>query len=216
MMVPIAVSRKTGAIASWIACVIATMWASAGGTAVAKPGNDDRQHAHHDDAEDDRGEVSLDPRDVAEEEAGIGERSDPGDGADRVVEAVFARLHLGHAGDERDVRAHDRDEARDHDRLAAMALVEGVRTFEMLRVEPARAAVGEEVLAEPAPDRVIDAVAAECGEREDDEEEMHVEPLARRRDGTGHEEERIAGKERRHHESRLREDDREKDAVDPD
>src|SRR5688572_28827210 len=79
MIVPIAVSRNTGATASWITRVMSKTCASRTGmarilAAAAVPGDHDGNQAHHDDPDDDRREVAADPGNVAEEVAGVAER----------------------------------------------------------------------------------------------------------------------------------------------
>ena len=60
---------------------------------------------------------------------------DPADGADHVEGEKAPVPHLTDAGDERRERANDRHEARDDDRLTAVALVELLRSEEVLLVE---------------------------------------------------------------------------------
>src|SRR5688500_824571 len=159
----IAVSRKTGAMASWMTWVMSSKAGMARLRPLARlhPGPHDRHQAHDDDADDDQGEVALDPRDVAEEEAGVAERAHPQHRAHDVEHGEARGLHGAQARDERDVGAHDRQEARDHHRLAAVLLVERMRGLEVLGVQPAAALVDEETLAQPAAARVVDQVAGD-------------------------------------------------------
>src|SRR6478672_8871957 len=129
MMVAMADSRNTGAMASWMTRVMSKTWESMSGGLLLElglgEGVRERQQAHGDDADDDRGEVAADPRDVAEEEPRVEEQPHPRHAAGDVVERVFLGAHERHAGHERHVGADDGQEARDHHRLAAVALVEG-------------------------------------------------------------------------------------------
>src|SRR4029079_10239867 len=142
MIVPIAVSRKTGATASWMVRLMSKTCASRTGMArillpLLEPGEDDRDHAEDDDPDDDRRQVVADPGDVAEEVPGIGDRGDPRDRARDVEEREAQRLHLPQPRHERDVGPDDREEPRDHHRLASVALIESVRLLQVHRIEEA-------------------------------------------------------------------------------
>ena len=70
--------------------------------------------------------------------AGIDQRRDPRDGADHVVGQEPAVGHPADAGEKRRKRAHDRHEAADDDREAAVFFVEALRALQIFRLEPAR------------------------------------------------------------------------------
>src|SRR6201998_3863238 len=72
---------------------------------------DQRRHERNeDDADHDPHQVVLHPRDVAEEETGIGKRAHPRRGTEAVVSEKLAVGHLAHSGEERWEGAHDRTE----------------------------------------------------------------------------------------------------------
>ena len=93
------------------------------------------QHRHQrndDDADHDPNQVVLHPRDVAEQVAGIRERGHPRSGADHVVADELGVGHGADSGEEWREGAHDRHEAADDDREAAVLLVEAVRALQVL------------------------------------------------------------------------------------
>jgi hypothetical protein len=79
--------------------------------------------------------------------------------ADDVEHGEAPVAHRSDARDERRERPHDRDEARQDDRLAAVLLVEALRAHEVLLVEEARAFVREHLGADLAADPVVHRVA---------------------------------------------------------
>src|SRR5687767_14602974 len=89
----IAVSRKTGAIASWMTWVMSSKAGMLTRAARPQPGPDERQQAHDDDADDDQGEVSLDPGNVADEESGVAERAHPQHRAHDVEQGEASGIH---------------------------------------------------------------------------------------------------------------------------
>ena len=70
--------------------------------------------------------------------------NDPADAAEDVERQEAAVVHLADAGDDGRERAHERHEARDDDRLAAVALVELLRAQEVLAREEQRLLALEE------------------------------------------------------------------------
>src|SRR6187455_339282 len=110
----IAVSRNTGAMDSWMTCVMSSkagmappVYRRLAFPAGLEPRPDHGHEAHGDDPDDDQREVALDPGDVAEEETGVGERGDPQQGAHHVEGGEAPRVHGAQARHERDVGAHD-------------------------------------------------------------------------------------------------------------
>ena len=67
---------------------------------------------------------------------------------------------------------------------------------------------------DPRPDEVVHVVAQERGEDEKRSQDPHVE-TAQAGDGPRGEQQRVTRQERRHHQSRLAEDDEEQDQVGP-
>src|SRR5262249_35766188 len=121
--------------------------------------------------------------------------------------------HLRRPRHERHERADDRDEASEDHRLAAVLLEERVRAIEILLVQQARARL-KHTRSDETADAVVDRVAGEGG---GDEQRQHRRDaqFARRAQGAGREQQRVAWKKRRDDESGLREDDREQNRVDP-
>ena len=124
-------------------------------------------------------------------------------------------MHLSDAGHERGKRPHDRHKASQNDRLAAVAVVEGLRLLQMLVLQkPGIEREGPG--ADPPPQKIIDRVPQDRGDREEDKERHETEIVRiERRHGAGGEEERIARQEGHDDEARLAEDDREQKDVDP-
>ena len=125
-------------------------------------------------------------------------------------------MHPSHSGDERRERAHDGDEAGEDDGLAAVFPVKCVRLVQMAPFENPGVWVGEEFSAEESADRVIAGVARDGRGEEDGGEQVCVHRCSGlRRDGARHEQQRVAGQERRDDQSGLAEDDGEEDGVSP-
>src|SRR5690606_37024887 len=106
-------------------------WLSGGvGSAGARPpGFDDQGHQRDRDHADDReAEVLLHDRLIAEEVAEQTETPDPKNSAADVEREKSRIAHASHSGDERRERAHDRHEPREHHGLAAVLLIEPLRT----------------------------------------------------------------------------------------
>ena len=97
----------------------------------------DRQQRDHDDPQDHEREVVLHDRDVAERVAGPHAGAHPDQASDDVVGGEPGVRHRADPGDERGERPDDRHEARQEDRLAAVALVEGPRADQVLSLQEA-------------------------------------------------------------------------------
>jgi len=102
--------------------------------------HDHRHHRDQNDRDDNQREVLLDKLVVAEPVAAENKHRDPGNAAHDVVDDELGVVHRPDAGHKRRERPHDRHEASDNDRLAAVFLVEGVRAIEMLLLEEAEIA----------------------------------------------------------------------------
>jgi len=173
-----------------------------------------RQDRDEDDRHDQVVQVALHHRQVAEEIAGVAEQGDPGDGADHVVGGEAAVGHVAHAGDEGGEGAHDGHEAGEDDGLAAVSGVEGLGDLQMAAAEDLRVRVGEQPDAEEAADAVVDGVAENGGDDQQNHHQVDVHRVLGG-DGASDEQQRVARQERRHHQAGLAEDDQEQDAVDP-
>src|SRR5688572_1480579 len=173
-----------------------------------------RQDRHEDDAEDDQREVIADGGDVAEGPAGEEAHRHPEDRPDDGVRREAPVRHAADARHEGRERAHDRHEARNDDRLAAVLLVEGVRPVEVLALQEPPALLLEDTRAHVLADGVVDGVAEDGGDREEHEEDAEIERADAGERARG-EEERVAREDRRHHEARLAEDDDEEEQVRP-
>jgi UDP-N-acetylglucosamine enolpyruvyl transferase len=92
-----------------------------------------------------------------------------------VPEQELAVAHVGHAGRDRHERPHGRDEAGQHQRLAAMLLVEGVGRFESLRVAPERVFVGKQASPEPIAGPVAGADAGDRGHQQHQDQGRQIE-----------------------------------------
>ena len=131
-------------------------------------------------------------RDVAEEIAAQHQARDPHDRSRHVVEEEPAVGHPPDPGHERREGPHDGDEARDHDGLGSVALVELVGAREMLAVQEAHPLLPEHARAHPRSDRVVDAVAQDRG----GDQQRHHEPQIQGpegREGAHREQERVPG-----------------------
>jgi len=97
-----------------------------GGPAMTPVFHHARQDGDEDDRHDGHAEIALYKGEIAEKVADVDEQGHPND---RPGQAGGEKMEIGHAGDaghERRKRPHDGHEPGQDDRLAAMALVEGV------------------------------------------------------------------------------------------
>src|SRR5262245_2381587 len=86
--------------------------------------DDERHHGQTDDGQDDERVMATDEGQIAEPEAEQDEAGHPGDAAGDVEAYEAAVAHAREAGHEGCERAHDGDEARENDGLAAVLCVE--------------------------------------------------------------------------------------------
>ena len=173
-----------------------------------------REDRDHDDRDDHQVEVLLDDLQSREPPAREQEHEDPGHPAGHVVEGEAEVVHLADAGDERGECPDDRDEPREDDGEAAILLVEFVGAQQMLLVQEPGVLAREDVRPDVVADAVIDGVAQDRG----DDQQQRGRPQVDRRAGMGRhgadrEEERIARQDRRDHQPRLGEDDQEEHGV---
>ena len=154
----VAARRRASRCSSGAASAYAAISACCGRGAQQAPHH--RQHRYDDDQDRHDAEVLLDDRHVAEQVAAPQEQRDPGDAAGEVVRGEARAPHAADAGDERRERADDRNEARQHDGLAAVLLVERLGAVQVGPLQPA------DVAAECAwPDGPTDAEVRFVAER---------------------------------------------------
>src|SRR5688572_20655184 len=191
-----------------------TSRAQAGGAPTRSPCLEaDRQQRDQDHADDREPEVLLDDGRIAEEEAQKPEAPDPNDAAEDVEREKARIVHSPDAGDERRERAHDRHEAREHDGLAAVHLVEALRPQEMLSLQPPTV-LREHARPDRTADEVVRVVADDRGGRQQRQDADDVDDASGRECADG-EQQGIARQERRHDNARLEKDDQEQQRVDP-
>src|SRR5207247_2439596 len=134
--------------------------------------DDDRNHGDDDHDDDYDVNVVSDVRDrAAQQVAHPGHAGHPSHTAGDIVDEEAAVSHLADAGDDRRKGTNDGDEACDHDRLGAMALVEAAGPPDGARLE--EPGLGEDDsdqngVAAP-PDQIVEGM----GPGEDPEEELH-------------------------------------------
>jgi hypothetical protein len=127
----------------------------------------------------------------------------------------FAVVHRADAGHERRKGAEQWQETRNDQGLAAVLLVEGVRAVRApMRLKKRELFPVEDLRPEIAADLVVEHVAKHRCDHQHGEQEADLH-AAQRCQRTGHEQQRIAGQERRHHEAGFAEDDHEQDRIDP-
>ena len=157
------------------------------------------------------GEVFLHGWDLPEEVAEEHEAHHPHRRADKVISQKLLVVHLRDARDEGREGAHDDEEARQHDRLPSVLLVEHLGLLDVRLLEHRR------VLLDDPPRRSktrwnIHRVAEHGGDEEQREGELEGEDTGGA-ERPGGEEEGVAREERGDDEARLAEDDGEEDAV---
>ncbi len=149
---------------------------------MAPPLPGDRDDGEGEDGEDRGVDVVLEPGEgLAEEVAEQGDPEHPQSGADRAPQEEAAAVHPGDAGDDGDVGAHERHEAADDQRLAAVLVEERGGLVEVLALEDPAVALVER-RADGAPDLVAEHVAAEGTDRQHDEGEDQVDLVGARDD----------------------------------
>ncbi len=185
-----------------------------GATLGIEPADESRHQRQYDDAHQDRGEVLLDPGDIAEQVTGYRQRDHPDHCARDVVERETAVRHLRDAGHKRRQRAHDRNEAGDDDGLAAMPLEKFVGDPQVFRVRPPILFALERLAPEPATHGEIDSIAGDGGDEHQHDHQRQAQ-TAGGCQRAGHEQEGVAGQEGHHHQAGLDEYDQKQEGVYP-
>ena len=141
---------------------------------------------------------------------------DPDDAARHVVDGEPNIGHLTDARDERSEGADDRDESRKEDRLATVSPEEPLGPQQVLLIQQARGLAREDLRPEAVAGAVVDRVAEDRSNRQQDRYEGQVDRrVGPGREGTYGEEQRVTGQERGDDEGGLAEDDEEEQAVEP-
>src|SRR5262245_53269799 len=161
----------------------------------------EQDHDHHHDVD-----VPVDVRDhLPQQIAGPGHARHPADPAEDVEEEEAPVVHLTHPGHHRGERPDDRDESREHDRLAAVALVKLARADQMLAGEPPRLLLLEDPRSGPVADGVADAVADDGGRDQERVDHPDVQTAGRRHQ-PGRDQERVPRQEEADQQPGLGED----------
>ena len=164
--------------------------------------------------QDDQRQMIFDCCNVAEKVSCQRQTGYPDQAAQRTVQQEQVVAHRAYACDERREGAYDGHEARDHDRLAAMLLIECVGSVQMFLLQESSLDAMEEFHADQPPYPVIGVVAGKCGQHQHRHQQVELQ-CVKAAQGTCDEEQRIARQERREYQTGFGEDDQEQDAVHP-
>src|SRR5688572_2459787 len=134
----------------------------------------ERQHGDHDDADGHQTEIFLDERNVSREVAQQTEAPHPQDAAADVEREEARIVHATDARDERRKRAHDRHEPREHDCLAAVHLVEALRSQEVLAFQPFTV-LGEYARTDSPADEIVRVVSDDRGSCQQGQNDQEVD-----------------------------------------
>src|SRR3989338_1196253 len=171
-----------------------------------KRGNDD-------DAEHDGNEISVNARDdTAQYIPEDGEAYGPQESTDDIIEKKRAIRHVPHTRKDRRECAHYRQEAREHERLAAVAIVKRLRARNILFAEKKRIFFGEDARANFAAECVAEGIAKNRRRKAPTCQQDDIAVSLGREKASG-KQQRIAGEKEPDKETRLRKDNYEKPRI---